>query len=416
MALREGEIYGEITQASLDRLLERRGVARQERGTMFRLNHSESSPEEWRPTAANFAVSKETNGRLARGIADLNRLYLDERYAKKSIWGDMISPPATLCWTETVNGATDGFPGCHTIWRGVEYEWDRPLFAGEPMGSRTYLVDAEIVPSEFAGGDAGVQKYETEAYTLGGDYIGSYRTSWHRFSRNRAKSSGKYAGVERHQWTDEELEEVWEEYRTHNFANRRGAEPLYFEDITVGEEIPHIIKGPITLTSKIAFEMAFGAMGWFVGHELAMELWESAPRLPIRNEENVPEPPVAIHWTNERCQKYLGMPGAYEAGFERLNWMTQLLMSWFGDHGMMRKLELRFKGFHWQGDAVRLYAKVTGKRVVDGQHLVDLDVWTMSHPRGDITSEGTAVAEVPSRAAGTEIWPRPAGGSVSEGE
>ena len=97
--------------------------------------------------------------------------------------------------------------------------------------------------------------------------------------------------------------------------------------------MPYIIKGPVTLTSKIAFELAFGAMGWFVGHELALALWEKSPRLPIRNEENVPEPPVAIHWTNERCQKYLGMPGAYEAGFERLNWFTQLINNWMGDHG-----------------------------------------------------------------------------------
>ncbi len=414
MPLHEGEIWGEITQASLDRLLERRGVAREERGTMFRLNRSDSDPDAWRPTMANFAVSKETNGRLARGIGDLNPMYLDDKYAKASIWGGMIAPPASLCWTETVNGATDGFPGCHTIWRGVEYEWERPLFAGEPIGSRTYLVDAEIIRSDFAGGDAAVQRYETEAYTLGGDYIGSYRTSWQRFSRNRAKSSSKYAGVERHQWTDDELEAVWEEYRTHNFANRRGTEPLYFDDVTVGEEVPHIIKGPITLTSKIAFEMAFGAIGWFVGHELAMELWEVAPRLPIRNEENVPEPPVAIHWTNERCQKYLGMPGAYEAGFERLNWLTQMLMSWCGDHGMLRKLGLAFKGFHWQGDAVRLFAKVTGKRQEAGQNLIDLEVWTMSHPRGDRTSEGTAVIELPSREAGTEIWPR-AGAGIEAG-
>lgn len=407
MPLHEGEIWGEITQASLERLLERKGVSREERGTMFRLNLSEeemAKTEDWRPQFANFAVTKETNGRLARGIADLNPLYLDDKYAKNSIWGSMITPPATLCWTETVNGATDGFPGCHTIWRGVEYEWDRPLFAGEAVGSRTYLTAAEIVESEFAGGDAAVQRYETEAYTLDGAYVGAYSTSWHRFSRKKAKSSGKYAGVERHEWTDDELEAVWDEYKTHNLANRRGDDPLYYEDVEVGFELPHIIKGPITLTSKIAFEMAFGAGGWFVGHELAMQLWENAPRLPIKNEEGVPEPPVAIHWTNERCQKYLGMPGAYEAGFERLNWLTQLLMSWFGDHGMLRNLKLAFKGFHWQGDAVRLFAKVTAKRVEGDRHLVELDVWTKSHPRDDVTSEGTVVVELPSREAGNVVW------------
>ena len=37
---------------------------------------------------------------------------------------------------------------------------------------------------------------------------------------------------------------------------RRGAEPLYFEDVAIGDEVPYIIKGPVTLTSKLAFELA----------------------------------------------------------------------------------------------------------------------------------------------------------------
>jgi len=113
---------------------------------------------------------------------------------------------------------------------------------------------------------------------------------------------------------------------------------------------------------------------------------------------------VAIHWTNERCEKYLGMPGAYEAGFERMNWFTQLLMSWMGDQGMIRKVSLQFRGFHWQGDAVRLFATVTGKRVEDGRRLVDLDIWTMSHPRGDRTTEGTAVVQLPGRTDDRPVW------------
>ncbi len=146
--------------------------------------------------------------------------------------------------------------------------------------------------------------------------------------------------------------------------------------------------------------MAFGAGGWFVGHELALELWEVAPRLAIRNEENVPEPPVAIHWTNERCQKYLGMPGAYEAGFERLNWFTQLIMSWMGDHGAFRTMHVEFLGFHWQGDAIRLFGRVTDKRVIDGRPLVELEIWSMSHPRGEKTTKGSVTVQLPSRAAG----------------
>jgi hypothetical protein len=402
-SLTEGEIWGEITEASLNRLLERKGVARNKRGTMTSITQSkedEDAKEAPEPKNSFFAMSKETVGRFARGFADMNPLYHKESYAQKSPWGRIIAPPAVLCYAETVNGATDGFPGCHTIWRGVDYDWLRPIYADEVVKSSTVLEDVYILEdSKFAGGKAAVQSYATAVHSLDDEYVGTYRTSWQRFSRSKAKSEGKYADIERHTWTDEELEGVWAEYHSQNLKNRRGAEPRYFEEIEIGEQVPYIIKGPVTLTSKIAFEMAFGAFGWFVGHELAMALWEKAPRLPIRNEENVPEPPVAIHWTNERCQKYLGMPGAYEAGFERLNWITQLINNWMGDHGRLRRLSCQFRAFHWQGDACRLYAEVTGKRVEDGEHLVDLKLWTESHPRDQRTTDGEITVELPSKGA-----------------
>jgi acyl dehydratase len=398
--LREGEVWGEITDASLERLLERKGVPRMKRGTMQSITENKEKGEKEKPAPkqALFAMSAETVARYARGFADMNPLYHKKAYAEASPWGRIISPPTVLCYAETVNGASDGFPGCHTIWRGVEYVWKRPMFADEVVKGTTILEDAYIIEdSKFAGGRAAVQNYATKIETLQDEYIGTYRTSWHRFSRSGAKKQSKYAGIKRHMWTDEELEGVWEEYHNQNLKNRRGKEPLFFEDVNVGDQVPYIIKGPVTLTSKLAFELAFGAMGWFVGHELALALWEKQPQLPIRNEENVPEPPVAIHWTNERCKKYLGMPGAYEAGFERLSWFTQLFNSWMGDHGKLRRLDCQFRGFHWQGDACRLFAEVTGKRVEGDEHLVDLKIWTESHPRGQRTTDGEATVELPSK-------------------
>jgi hypothetical protein len=399
--LREGEVWGDITDASLERLLERKGQPRYKRGTMQSLAQNqekgEAPPPE--PKQALFAMSAETVSRFCRGFADMNPLYHKKAYAEASPWGRVIAPPAAICYAETVNGASEGFPGCHTIWRGVTYNWKRPMFADEVVKATTVLEDVYIIEdSKFAGGRAAVQNYATKIETLQDEYVGTYRTSWHRFSRTDAKKSAKYAGIERHIWTDEELEGVWAEYHSQNLKNRQGKEPLYIEDVNIGDEVPYIIKGPVTLTSKIAFEMAFGAMGWFVGHELALALWEKQPKLPIRNEENVPEPPVAIHWTNERCKTYLGMPGAYEAGFERLNWLTQLMNNWIGDHGVLRKLDCQFRAFHWQGDACRLYAKVTGKREENGEHLVDLDMWTESHPRGQRTTDGEITVQLPSKA------------------
>jgi len=388
--------WGEISEANLAILLERKGKERSRRTSMMR---DFLEPAQWDEGygAANVIVTREMAARFARGFGDQNPLYYDLAYAERSHWGRQLAPPSIIGYTETVNGATDGFPGCHAIWRGCEFEWARPLYANEPMNAATRLTDARLTDSRFAGGKAAIQDYETRLCDLGGRFAAAFRTSWHRFERQKASGASKYAGITPIQWTNAGLEDVWNEYRRQNRAQRRGAAPRYFDDVEVGTEIPHIIKGPINLTSKLAFEFARGAGGWFVGHELALELFEKHPALAIRNEENVPEPPVSIHWTNERCRKYLGMPGAYEAGYERLAWYTQLLMSWAGDHGALRRLEVRFLAFHWQGDAIRLYGKVTGKRVLDAEHLVDLEVSTVSHPRGELTSQGSATVALPAR-------------------
>ncbi len=399
MAIGEGEIHGQVTEASLARLLERKGLERVTHGSLKRTGsilELQNFEGDKRP---NFMMSAETALRMARGTGNMNPLFFDREYAERSPYGRRIIPPATLYDTELVNGATDGFPGCHTIWRSCEFEWGEPIYVEEPIRAVSYLKDAALINSRFGGGLAAIQDYETVAHNMEGVYKGAYRTSWHRFSRQAATQSSKYKGIERQIWTDEQIEAVYDEYASQNRKNVRGDKPLYFEDVELGSEVPYIVKGPITLTSKLAFEFANGGVGWAVGHELAMDLNKRYPNLAIRNEENVPEPPISIHWTNERCQKYLGMPGAYEAGFERLNWYVQLIMNWMGDHGRLRNMTLEFRGFHWQGDLIRLYAHVVKKRLEGGKGLVDLKIQTITH-RDDLTSEGKITVALPVKGNG----------------
>lgn len=387
--------WGKVTPAAEAKLRERIGLDRDAPSSFFRYNSNY--------IGKYLQISPQYVARYATAIADRNPLYVDPEYAAASPWGAQQCPPAVLSWTEKVNGATDGFPGCHTIWRGCELTWERPILVGDQLDSITRLLDVRLVDSSFSSA-AAIQEYETEVRTAAGEPIGTYTTSWHRFSRNEAKNASRHGETEPTFWSDEQLSEIAVEYRAQN-TQRRGAEPRYWEDVTVGEKLPHIVKGPTTLTGKVAFESINFPGGWVLGHELALELFEEHPNLAIRNEENALEPPVAIHWTNERCQRYLGMPKAYEAGYERLHWLGQLVMGWMGDHGMMRRLSVQYRNFHWQGDVIRLYATVTGKRIEAGQHLVDLEIETRTH-RDEVTTTGGVTVELPSSATKAAIWPR----------
>jgi len=111
---------------------------------------------------------------------------------------------------------------------------------------------------------------------------------------------------------------------------------------------------------------------------------------------------VAIHWSNERCQKILGLPGAYDAGYERLSWLVHLLMNWIGDDGFLHRLDIRFPRFNLLGDTTWCHARVTERfrldaPVDDKRHAVRLDIWTVNQ-NGETTTTGTAVVLLRARA------------------
>ena len=106
--------WGQVTESELERLLERKGVRRTSRGSMQR------GRRRGKDGGADLGVNTFTCSQAAYATGDKNPLFHDPEYAANSIWGRIMNPPGALAWTDKVNGATDGFPGCHTIWRGCD--------------------------------------------------------------------------------------------------------------------------------------------------------------------------------------------------------------------------------------------------------------------------------------------------------
>ncbi|MDO9460659.1 MAG: hypothetical protein Q7N95_11160 [Alphaproteobacteria bacterium] len=93
-----------------------------------------------------------------------------------------------------------------------------------------------------------------------------------------------------------------------------------------------------------------------------------------------------------------GAPDAYvNTGFiEAL--LSRSLTDFMGDTGWLKKLKHQMRRFNALGDTIKVAGKVTGKRVEDGEHLVDCDVWVENN-RDGVSVPGTAVIRLPSKAA-----------------
>ena len=377
--------FGKITEEGVERLRGRIGLPR--KGSNMH-------------QAGKMRVTAETIRRFALGSGDDNPLYLSHEYAEQSRHHRQLVPQSIIGFLERTNGASDGLPGCHTIWRDARYTWQRPLGLDDVLDPTSYLRAVEIIPSKFGGGRAVRQDYETLIEDESGAQVATYETSWHRFERDGAKRASKYQQRELAHYTPEDIERIKADYAR---EQRRGSDVLWWEDVRVGDEIPFVVKGPTTEISKFAFESWGGAGGWFVGHKLAFQLFEKHPGLPFINEQGIPEAPVAIHWSNVRSQRILGLPGAYEAGYERTSWLVHMLMNWIGDDGFLTSLTQRYPTFNLLGDTTWCRGTVREKELleqpIDGKrHAVRCEVRT-ENQRGDVTTTGEAVVVLRSREA-----------------
>ena len=374
--------FGKITDDAIERLKARIGVERKG-STMHR--------------RGPLRLTRNTIRRFALGSGDDNPLYVNLDYGRQSRFGSVIAPPSIVGFLERCNGASDGLPGCHTIWREAVYEWYRPMRMDDVLDSSSYLRGVEVMPSQFSG-TAVRQDYETRIWNHTEEPVANYHTSWHRFERSESKRAGKHASRELAHYTPEDIEKIKADYKK---ETRRAGAVRYWDDVEPGEQIPFVVKGPTTQISKFAFESWGGPGGWFVGHRLAFELFEKHPGLPFINEQGIPEAPVAIHWSNERSQRILGLPGAYEAGYERTSWIVHMLMNWIGDHGFLYRLTQRYPTFNLLGDTTWCHGKVKETLVLDApvdgkRHAVRCDIWTVNQ-RGDTTTTGEAVVLLPAR-------------------
>ena len=79
--------------------------------------------------------------------------------------------------------------------------------------------------------------------------------------------------------------------------------------------------------------------------------------------------------------------------------------NWCGDEGFVRQLNVSVRRPNIFGDVSWCRTKVVDKRIEDGAHLIELEVW-VENQLGEATAKGSAVAGLPSRYAAGAIQRR----------
>lgn len=330
----------------------------------------------------------------ALGIGDPNPLWIDAEYASSTVHGALLAPPSILYATDRiVSGYVSGLPGVHAMFAGTDFEWRRRLRRDDIIHGTATLKDLVERPSKFAGRSV-QQIYEVTFRDADGDVV-AVADSWcFRTGRDDARDRKKYddeGGEEQKHWSREEIDDIAEQYRAQE-ARRRSATPRFVEDVTVGEELPPIVKGPYTATTAIAYLRGWGGL-YVRAHGDAFDLYQRHPALAIMNEHGVPEPPERVHWDNELAQR-VGVPGAYDYGPERVSWLGHVVTDWMGDDGFLARLRVEVRRHNLLGDLVTCRGDVVDVDPATGS--VEARLEAHDH-RGNESARGTATVVLPTR-------------------
>lgn len=329
----------------------------------------------------------------ALGIGDDNPLWLDQEYAAKTRYGSIIAPPTILYAADrVVSGYVGGLPGIHAMFAGTNWLWYKPVFINTKIHTQVYLKELVEHQTAFAG-RAIEQIYHGDFFNQQGDKLAECDSWCFRTERATAREKGqKYEkNKKRKVYTDEEITGIKKMYANEEV---RGTLPRYWEDVQVGEELPPIAKGPMTVTGFIAFVQGWGGL-YVRAHKVAFGMYGRHAGLAIPNSFNIPDVPERVHW-EEDLAKAVGAPGAYDYGPERVSWMGHMMTNWIGDDGWLYKLNAKVVRHNPVGDLLTIKGKVVKKYQAGEKHCVDCELLATNQD-GEKSCVATATAHLPSR-------------------
>jgi acyl dehydratase len=376
----------------------------------------------WSPTGSReflTTCTPDVMRNFARSYGDDNPLYGSEEYGTTTRWRNQIAPPMIpIALNRPLYGdrpknrvKRPSFRGIHVFVSGSTWQWFRPLQAGDGLQSFGGTESVVEKKSQFAERSLLVT-YASVKMNQRAEIVAVSRTLAIHTERKTAREKGKYADIEPATYSDDELARIDEVYAAEEV---RGATPRYWEDVSVGESLTPMAKGPLTTTDMIVFHA--GGYGFTPYEPCANRIaYKNRQRIApfyVKNEYGIPDVAQRVHWDNAWAQA-IGNPMAYDYGVMRDCWLSHFVSDWMGDDGWLLSQSSEIRKFNYVGDTHILTGEVVAKRVDEGQHVVDIEM-RGTNQREVVTCPGKASVALPSRAEGPVRLPEPPADLAAQG-
>jgi hypothetical protein len=345
-------------------------------------------------------VTVDTIRNFCNGIGELNPLFRDAEYGRNSRYASVLAPPMFPMAYGWIGRTRWGLPGVHGFYAGNDWEIFRNLRPGDRVGAEERVVGVDVRDSEFSGRLV-IQFVEAHFVNQRDELIARVLGWCTRHERKAARDKGKYKDITKHEYTDEAHDAIDKAVLDED-AHICGRNIRYWEDVQVGDELPPIVRGPLSMMDTMGFLVGCGR-----GHTHGVQL-KAAVRHPSHFFRN-PEAGGGVEYTGighhrESVAKDVGVPGIYDYGPQRSSWVASVVTNWMGDAGFLKRVKTELRRFNTMGDSTWCKGKVVKKYIENGYPLVDLEVWA-ENQRGEKTvTNGAATVILPSKDVNTTMF------------
>lgn len=334
--------------------------------------------------------------RFCEGIGDDNPLWTDPTYGEASPYGAQIAPPSFI--VACLGSVQVGWPGLGGFHCETTMRFNKPIKVGDRITARVVFDGFEGPTEDSNFGGRRIKDFLRQEYRNQHDeLVATFICSRMRFERSEMQKRRESRKIELpHPWTDAEIEAIEKDILA---EQPRGATPRYWDDVSVGDEIDTVTKGPLGLTDFIAFIAAGAApIPRIAAHAVSLKRYHRHPKWAFRDPRtHALEPVYSVHY-NDYAAQLQGAQIAYDVGIQRTCWHIHSLTNWMGDAGRLKSLFGQYRAHVYLSDVVRLGGRIETKEIdEDGDAVVRLKTWAHNQREQNVMP-GTAVIVLPRRA------------------
>ena len=353
----------------------------------------------------NTAITRDSIKHMVDAAGDLNPLYRDPEYAKTTKYGTLIAPPF---WTFSItNGCYVPYaaPQFFNLYASDRIEWYLPAADGDKSDYKSTLpIRVERKETKKGGSAVRVTGLNEFKRVQGGIPLARHEFDLMCIQIQTSPFKTAQSGADMPEYTEEYIESV---HAAQDNEKVWGGTPHYWEDVTIGETLPPVVRGPYSSMEIATWWTACGQwymcsdrIGRFIHDESGWGYYHPKLKTWLNFHENVFD-------AFGELSRQTGSYAPSGNGAQRAGWAMMMLSNWISDEGFLWKFNTRNvrKGGYW--NVFWTKGTVIDKGVDEARrNWVKIKLETTDQ-NDEVILAGDATVLLPSRERGGVIYPTP---------